>query len=551
MHVRGADRHEGHRRLAAEHREQIEQLRIQAEIGQRVCRKFAEPAEQTARHFDFLDVPLLERDAARDVHELRDLDRRLRDARADQLALEVEVDRLGRRPGRYRVSGRSDRIGLRGEAFHKIDRPVAEQRARAGNDRPAEIELDIDVIRRQCEDARAAIDEAGAVRSELKRREGGKRLAYHWLEDSERHVEVLDEKADRSLIGKPFGEVRSIKIDVLVRRETDERRRVADADRRHVHVDVLDRGKGVANVDIEQALQAREDRSDLDFDLLDELVELRRDPVDLGLESGPDLGLDLRLGVGEPLVDDRRDRTGDAVDASRERLAQRVLDRARDLLLDRLQEQLHQAVERCRDGGEDLVDQIADRRFHARRKLRGETLDLFGQRARDIADGTLDRALQLVKDLSNERLDLAEDLSLDRSDGGLNPDLDFVLQILQLRRQDLETRVEVLDHARCKLTKIVRDAGPDRHGLAAAHVDREIAVQVDELRYVHQNVVGGGVDLALRLVQIDGTLTRLDFIPDRVGRVVLPVAVRIGGLDSLQVGARLQRCSHVLEGGFE
>src|SRR4029079_19222121 len=128
----------------------------------------------------------------------------------------------------------------------------------------------------------------------------------------------------------------------------DECRRIADADRRHVDIDLAQGGEVVADRDTQEALNPVEDRRDFVFDLLLQLLELRRDPVDLRLEDGLDLRLEILTDAVEGLPDGRGHCARDAVEAPGQRLLQRVLDRADDLILDRLEQQLYVAVPRGR-----------------------------------------------------------------------------------------------------------------------------------------------------------------------------------------------------------
>ena len=140
-----------------------------------------------------------------------------------------------------------------------------------------------------------------------------------------------------------------------VRARADECGRVADADCRDVDFDVLEGGETLADLDIQEALEAGKDRRDLVENRLGELGELRRDPADLRLQDGADLGLDLLLRARKVLPDGRLHRGRDAVDVSGQRFLQRILDRGGDLLLDRLQQQLDEAVERSRDACRDVA----------------------------------------------------------------------------------------------------------------------------------------------------------------------------------------------------
>ena len=94
VHVRRADGHEGQLRggcAGCRNREGCRE-RDAERVQDCVYGGAGQPGEQSARDLDRFDGAFLEREAARDVHELGNLDRRARDARADQLALEVEVD---------------------------------------------------------------------------------------------------------------------------------------------------------------------------------------------------------------------------------------------------------------------------------------------------------------------------------------------------------------------------------------------------------------------------------------------------------------------------
>ena len=73
----------------------------------------------------------------------------------------------------------------------------------------------------------------------------GNWLADHGLEQAQRHVEVMDEQSDRRLLVGRKIEVEPSAGRIHVGRHPDECPGVADADRGHVDLDVVDGGQAV------------------------------------------------------------------------------------------------------------------------------------------------------------------------------------------------------------------------------------------------------------------------------------------------------------------
>ena len=98
---------------------------------------------------------------------------------------------------------------------------------------------------------------------------------------------------------------RGVEVESACGRHADERGRVADADRRDVDFDVLEGGEARGDLDIQEALRRVKTGVILSKIDLGQLGELRRDPADLRLQDGADLGLDLLLRSRKALLDGR------------------------------------------------------------------------------------------------------------------------------------------------------------------------------------------------------------------------------------------------------
>ena len=96
----------------------------------------------------------------------------------------------------------------------------------------------------------------------------------------------------------------------------------------------------------------------------------------------------------------------------------------------------------------------------------------------------------------------------------------ILLQAVEHADQVGQRRVDLVHRRAGQIADIARNAGADRDGLLAAHVEREVALQVDELRDADEHVVGGRVNAPV--VKLDD-LRRARAGIDRIAGAVVEV----------------------------
>ena len=189
--IRGADGHE--RQLFRGRVHRVQRTQGQAEHVQEVAHRQPGIRQQPAAHGNRVHGALLEREAAGDEHELRNLHCRLGDDGEDARGPdEIQVHRRRHATGAG-LDGESCRYAapISREARGEVDDGGA---AQAAHERLARIELDLYVPTGQSEEIRTAGDEPEGCRLELQRRE--LEIANRGLEHAQPEGQRVDEETE-------------------------------------------------------------------------------------------------------------------------------------------------------------------------------------------------------------------------------------------------------------------------------------------------------------------------------------------------------------------
>ena len=196
------------------------------------------------------------------MDKLGDLQGRDPNAGQDALAGIIKVDGSSGGSGLYLIAV-NVRIRVR-KTRGQINGCVSKHRTSPLDKRPAEIEFHVNLLRDKLEDVltQTAGNEPGCIRGYFRCGERWKLLAQNRLEQPQPHVEILDKKSDRILIGD-----RCLKIESVSGWNSDKGRGIADPDRRNINLYLADGGKVVSDIDARKTMQLVKDGIQLGFDL--------------------------------------------------------------------------------------------------------------------------------------------------------------------------------------------------------------------------------------------------------------------------------------------
>ena len=284
------------------------------------------------------------------------------------------------------------------------------------HDRAAQVEFDVDDLGDKRDDVVSAVAEPCLIRVELQGSKGRQLLAQHRFEDAQCQVEVVDIEADGivDLAGKGL-----VEIETAGGRQTDERVGVADPQRCDLDLDVLDGREVGANLNVRDFVQALEQGIKLGRGFEDEFIQLRSDPIELGIKRAMNRVLDLgalridrrverrQCSGGRGLkrcVDGLGHRSRDPADGAGQRLLQRAAELCVDLLADRVEERIeqvaHGGLQRRRERGDDRIHDGIDHRVDQAVERQGpfQRIELIGDQVADRRNGSGQLCLGQVAD---------------------------------------------------------------------------------------------------------------------------------------------------------